>query len=54
MALKLTDPAVYFIATKHEEFATLGYFPKGSVVIDPWGYIPHQAGIEVIHIGRTR
>jgi UDPglucose 6-dehydrogenase len=45
-----TEPTVYFIGTKHPEFTTWN-FNKGSVVIDPWRYIPKQDGIKVIHIG---
>ena len=45
-----TEPTVYFIGTKHPEFTTWN-FNKGSVVIDPWRYIPKQDGITVIHIG---
>lgn len=42
--------AVYFIATQHEVFK--GYkFPKGSVVIDPFRYIPNQDNVQIIHIG---
>src|SRR6266849_6126348 len=45
-------PGVYFVATNHREFADPGFrFPQGSIVIDPWRYIPKQAGVEVIHVG---
>ena len=50
------DPALtsqsclYFIGTKHEEFLTFP-FPLGSVILDPWRYVPEQEGIEVIPIG---
>jgi hypothetical protein len=44
--------AVYFVATRHAEYAAPAYFPEGSVVLDPWGYIPDQAGVNVIRIGR--
>lgn len=47
----LSFPAVYFIATKHPEYPKL-HFPEGSVVIDPWGYIPDQRDVEVIRVGR--
>ena len=43
---------VYFIGTNHKEFCAPGWrFPRGSVVIDPWRYIPKQEGVEVIPIG---
>lgn len=49
----LTDlpVAVYFIATdnvRYREYA----FPKGSVIIDPFGSMPAKAGAEVYHLGR--
>lgn len=44
-------PHVYFIGTKHEEFKDFP-FPEGSVVIDPFRYIPNDApSYKVIHIG---
>lgn len=42
--------AVYVVATRHDEFASMT-FPPGSVVIDPWRYIPRQSGVTVIHVG---
>lgn len=44
------QPHVFFIGTKHQEFVHYK-FPEGSIVIDPWRYIPGQAGVEVIRIG---
>lgn len=44
-------PALFFIATNHAEFAFYD-FPYGSVVIDPWGYIPDEVGVKVIRVGR--
>lgn len=44
-------PALFFIATNHAEFAFYD-FPYGSVVIDPWGYIPDKVGVKVIRVGR--
>jgi UDPglucose 6-dehydrogenase len=44
-------PAVYFIATRHPEFAGFA-FPSGSVVLDPFGYIPDRPGVTVVRIGR--
>lgn len=45
-------PEIYFIGTKHSEFVNY-IFPKGSIVIDPFRYIPDQEGVEVIRIGKT-
>ena len=44
------DPAVFLIGTKHRCFETFE-FPKGSVVIDPWRYIPGADGVTVISVG---
>ena len=49
--LRFVDPHVFVIATKHEQFRTI-HFPKGSVVIDPWGYISGGEGVTVIRVGR--
>jgi UDPglucose 6-dehydrogenase len=50
-----TDPAVYFIATRHEEFAAPEFeYPATSVVLDPWRFVPARAGVDVIHIGDGR
>lgn len=49
--LDLTASGVFFIGTKHSEFADYE-FAKGSVVIDPWRYIPDQEGITVIRVGQ--
>lgn len=43
-------PATYFIGTKHERY-TEYQFPKGSIVIDPFRYIPDMEGVEVIRLG---
>lgn len=45
--------AAYFIGTKHPEFQRYT-FPHGSVVVDPWRYIPNQEGVKVIRIGERR
>lgn len=44
-------PAIFFIATNHAQYATL-QVPEGSVVIDPWGSVAHQAGIRYVSPGR--
>jgi UDPglucose 6-dehydrogenase len=41
---------VYFIGTKHPQFTTFNY-PKGSIILDPWRYIPDIKGVKVIGIG---
>jgi len=41
---------VFFIGTKHSDFSKY-VFPQGSVVLDPFRYIPDSAGIKVIRIG---
>lgn len=41
---------VYFIGTKHPQFTTFDY-PKGSIILDPWRYIPDLEGVKVIGIG---
>ena len=51
-AMIRNGPAIFFIGTNHPEFETF-VFPEHSIVIDPWGYIPDQEGVEVISIGRN-
>jgi UDPglucose 6-dehydrogenase len=43
-------PHVFLIGAKHQQFQSL-IFPKGSVVIDPWRYLPQQDGVSLIPIG---
>jgi UDPglucose 6-dehydrogenase len=43
-------PRVWLVGCKHERFRHYG-FPKGSVVIDPFRYIPDQEGVRVIRVG---
>jgi UDPglucose 6-dehydrogenase len=43
--------AVFVIATRQPRYAAAAW-PAGSVVIDPWGYIPDQRGVTVIRVGR--
>jgi len=45
-------PAVYLIGTKWPVYKKRK-FRKGDVVIDPWGIIKNQKGVNVIRIGRT-
>jgi len=44
------EPMIYFIGTKHPDFTTYSY-NQGSIIIDPWRYIPEQSNCEVIHVG---
>lgn len=44
---------VFVIATRHDCFPDYT-FPAGSVVIDPHGYMPDQAGVTTIRVGRKR
>lgn len=43
-------PCVWLVGCKHPEFPDYS-FPEGSVVIDPWRYMPNQEGVKVIHLG---
>jgi len=53
LALKLTHPKVFVISTNHLEFRGQE-FPRGSVVIDPWGdvRIAPDAGVTLVRPGR--
>lgn len=45
-------PSVFLIGTRHLQFVNF-QFPKGSVVIDPWRYIPEDIdGVTVIGLGK--
>lgn len=44
------EPRVWLVGCKHPEFLDLK-LPRGSVVIDPWRYMPNQEGVEVIRVG---
>ena len=46
------EPMIYFIGTKHPDFTTYPY-NQGSIIIDPWRYIPEQDNCEVISIGNN-
>lgn len=45
------QPGIYVIGVRHSRYLTW-LFPMGSVVIDPFGYIPHQRGVTVRAFGR--
>lgn len=42
--------SVFLIGTKHPDFACFDY-PEGSVIIDPWRYVPDRPGCSVIRVG---
>jgi UDPglucose 6-dehydrogenase len=44
-------PSLFFVATRHPEYREAA-FPRGSVVLDPWGYISDRDGVTVVRIGR--
>ena len=46
------EPQIYFIGTKHPDFTTYSY-NQGSIIIDPWRYIPEQNNCEVIKVGEN-
>ena len=42
---------VFVVATRHGEFADLP-FASGSVVVDPFGFVPDRPGVVVVRLGR--
>lgn len=46
----LEEAQVFFIGTKHTEFLDYS-FPRGSIVLDPWRYMPDQEGVKTLRIG---
>jgi hypothetical protein len=46
----MDEPHAYLVGCKHPEFPSLK-LPEGSIVIDPFRYMPDQDGVEVIRIG---
>lgn len=50
--LKPMKKALYFIGTAHDRYKNLK-FPRGSVVIDPFGIIEDRPGVDITRIGRT-
>ena len=44
-------PRIFFIATKHEKYASAEY-PAGSVVIDPFGYVSVPEDVTLVTPGR--
>jgi len=49
---KFKEPCIFLIGTKHQDFINFD-FPKGSVVIDPWRYMPDKNGIKTIRLGEN-
>jgi len=48
-----TEPQLFFIGTKHEEFNKFPFYP-GSVVIDPWRYLSGNKNIKLIRVGDNK
>lgn len=46
------EPRVWLIGCKHPEFVDLK-LPAGSVVIDPFRYIPDQEGVQIVRLGEA-
>lgn len=42
---------IILIGTQHERYKNLKFY-RGTVVIDPFGYIPDQEGVNVVRVGR--
>ena len=49
---KFKEPCVFLIGTKHPDFINFN-FPEGSVIIDPWRYMPDKSGIKTIRLGEN-
>ncbi|MCP4125257.1 MAG: nucleotide sugar dehydrogenase [Bacteroidetes bacterium] len=47
------EPHVFFISTKHQEFTEYKY-PEGSIIIDPWRYMPDMEGVTVHRLGESK
>lgn len=50
-AMSSLKPRIFFVATKHEKYASAEY-PAGSVVIDPFGYVSVPEGVTLVTPGR--
>lgn len=48
--LSFNKPTLFFIGTNHDEFLDFK-FPKKSVIIDPWRYLPDIKDVKIISIG---
>ena len=49
---KFKEPCIFLIGTKHPDFINFD-FPEGSVIIDPWRYMPDKSGIKTIRLGEN-
>ena len=49
---KFKEPCIFLIGTKHHDFINFD-FPEGSVIIDPWRYMPDKNGIKTIRLGEN-
>ena len=49
---KFKEPCIFLIGTKHHDFINFD-FPEGSVIIDPWRYMPDRNGIKTIRLGEN-
>jgi UDPglucose 6-dehydrogenase len=49
--LQRESRSLFFLATRHPEYRD-AHFPPGSIVLDPWGYVPDRDGVTVVRIGR--
>ena len=47
---EIDGPHVFLVGARHPEHREFA-FPAGSVVIDPWRYIPRQPGVTVVRVG---
>lgn len=48
------EPVAILIATRHKLYFDMmqaGDFPKGSVIVDPWRYLPKHEGVKLISVG---
>jgi UDPglucose 6-dehydrogenase len=51
--LNWNKPMLFFIGMNHKDFVHEN-FPKGSIIIDPWGFMEDRDGILVIRVGRNQ
>ena len=49
---RFKEPCIFLIGTKHHDFINFD-FPEGSVIIDPWRYMPDRNGIKTIRLGEN-
>jgi UDPglucose 6-dehydrogenase len=49
----LITPALFFIGTNHDSFLDY-HFPEGSVIIDPWRYMPSREDVKIISVGDSQ